>query len=48
MWVATRYGEACDRFLLAATDGRSPADEQREALEAALDAHRQRRQPLSA
>jgi hypothetical protein len=48
MWVATRYGEACDRFLLAATDGRSPTDEQRQALETALDAHRPRRQPLSA
>jgi UTP:GlnB (protein PII) uridylyltransferase len=49
MWVATRYDEACDRFLLATLEGRSPTDEQRQALEAALEeAHRQRRQPLSA
>ena len=48
MWVATRFGEACDRFLLNSADGRSPTDGERQALEAALDAHRQRRQALSA
>jgi hypothetical protein len=41
MWVATRCGEACDRFLLSASDGRSPGDEARLALEGALDAYRQ-------
>jgi hypothetical protein len=48
MWVATRYGEACDRFLLTAPDGRSPADETRYALELALDSYRQRGEALSA
>jgi hypothetical protein len=48
MWVATRFGEACDRFLLNASDGRSPTDADRLALEAALDAHRQGRPALSA
>lgn len=48
MWIATRYGEARDRFLLAATDGRSPSDEQRQALESALDASRLPRPALSA
>ena len=48
MWVATRFGEACDRFLLNASDGRSPSDEDRQALEAILDAHRLRQQSLSA
>jgi hypothetical protein len=48
MWVATRFGEACDRFLLAGSDGHSPNDDERQALEAALDAHRPRRQALSA
>ena len=43
MWVTTRFGEACDRFLLNSSDGRSPTDEERLALEAALDAHRPRR-----
>jgi len=47
MWVATRFGEACDRFLLNSSDGRSPTDEERQALEAALDTHRERRQALS-
>ncbi len=42
MWVATRDGEACDRFLLSSSDGRLPTDEKRQALEEALDAHRQR------
>jgi len=40
MWVATRFGEACDRFLLSLADGRSPSDEDRQALEEALDVHR--------
>ena len=48
MWVATRYGEACDRFLLTAPDGRSPGDETRYALELALDSYRQRGEALSA
>ena len=48
MWVTTRYGEACDRFLLATADGRSPSDEARRALEQALDAYRQRGSALSA
>jgi hypothetical protein len=48
MWIATRYGEARDRFYLAATDGRSPSDEQRQSLESALVAHRQDRPALSA
>jgi hypothetical protein len=43
MWVATRFGEACDRFLLNSWDGRSPTDEERQALEAVLDGHRVRR-----
>ena len=48
MWVATRYGEACDRFLLTAPDGRSPGDETRYALELALDSYRQRGEALTA
>ena len=48
MWVTTRYGEACDRFLLALSDGRSPSDETRQALEIALDAYRQQGSALSA
>jgi len=48
MWVATRDGEACDRFLLASCDGRLPSDDKRQALEEALDAHRPRRQPIPA
>ncbi len=48
MWVATRSGEACDRFLLSSSDGRLPTDEQRRALEEALDRHRQARQAVSA
>jgi hypothetical protein len=48
MWIATRYDEARDRFLLATTDGRSPSDEQRQALEAVLAAHSQDRPALSA
>ena len=48
MWVATRYGEACDRFLLTAPDGRSPGEETRYALELALDSYRQRGEALSA
>jgi hypothetical protein len=48
MWIATRYGEARDRFFLATTEGRSPSDDQRQALEAALAARRQDRPALSA
>lgn len=48
MWVATRFGEACDRFLLSSSDGRSPTDGDRQALEAILDAHRPHTPPLSA
>ena len=48
MWVATRYGEACDRFLLTSPDGRSPGDETRYALELALDSYRQRGEALTA
>ena len=48
MWVATRYGEACDRFLLTAPDGRSPGDDTRYALELALDSYRQRGEALTA
>jgi hypothetical protein len=48
MWVTTRFGEACDRFLLSAADGGSPTDEQRHSVEAALDAHRERQEALSA
>jgi hypothetical protein len=44
MWVATRFGEACDRFLLSGSDGSSPSGEKRQALEAAMSAHRQRQQ----
>ncbi len=40
MWVATRFGEACDRFLLTTADGRSPGDDVRQALEQALSAIR--------
>lgn len=40
MWVATWDGRAFDRFLLAATDGRLPADGTRRALGRALRAHR--------
>jgi hypothetical protein len=47
MWVATRYGEACDRFLLATAHGRTPTDAQRQALEEVLGARR-RREPLPA
>ena len=48
MWIATRYDEARDRFLLATTDGRSPDDAHRQALESALASHRQDREELSA
>ena len=48
MWVTTRYGEACDRFLLATADGRSPSDEARRALEQALDGYRPPSSALSA
>jgi len=48
MWVATRYGEACDRFLLTAPDGHSPGDDTRYALELALDSYRQRGEALTA
>jgi hypothetical protein len=41
MWVATRYGEACDRFLLCASDGRSPGDDVRHRLTSALEVYRQ-------
>jgi hypothetical protein len=43
MWVATRDGEACDRFLLSAADGSLPGDDKRQALEEALDSHQRRR-----
>jgi hypothetical protein len=48
MWVATRYGEACDRFLLTAADGRTPTEETQRALEAALLAYRAPRPALTA
>jgi hypothetical protein len=48
MWVATRFGEACDRFLLCRSDGRSPTDEERQALDLALAAHRTRGEQLTA
>src|SRR5262245_13037870 len=43
MWVATRDGEACDRFLLSAANGSLPADDARHALEEALDTHKRQR-----
>jgi hypothetical protein len=43
MWVATRDGEACDRFLLSSSDGSLPTDDKRRALEEALDSHQRRR-----
>jgi hypothetical protein len=43
MWVATRDGEACDRFLLSSSDGSLPSDDKRLALEAALDSYQRRR-----
>jgi hypothetical protein len=43
MWVATRDGEACDRFLLSSSDGSLPRDEKRRALEEALYTHQRRR-----
>ena len=48
MWVATRYGEACDRFLLTAADGRTPTAETQQALEATLLAYRAPRPALTA
>jgi hypothetical protein len=48
MWVATRFGEACDRFLLTAADGRSPTEDARQALERALDDSRARREAVPA
>jgi len=48
MWVATRYGEACDRFLLTAADGRTPTEETQRALEAKLQAYRAPRPALTA
>jgi hypothetical protein len=42
MWVATRDGEACDRFLLSSSDGSLPGDETRRALEEALYTHQRR------
>jgi hypothetical protein len=43
MWVATRFGEACDRFLLTLADGRSPGEDVRQALELTLGAIRKPR-----
>ena len=43
MWVATRDGEACDRFLLSSSDGTLPSDDKRLALEEALDTYQRRR-----
>jgi hypothetical protein len=43
MWVATRDGEACDRFLLSASDGSLPGDDKRRALEEALYSHQRER-----
>jgi hypothetical protein len=40
MWIATWDGQAFDRFLLAAPDGRLPPDGARRALARALKAHR--------
>jgi hypothetical protein len=40
MWIATWDGQAYDRFLLAAADGRVPPDGARRALARALKAHR--------
>jgi hypothetical protein len=48
MWVATRFGEARDRFLLHTSDGRSPTDADSRALEAILDAHCLHQRSLSA
>jgi hypothetical protein len=48
MWVATRYGEACDRFLLSASDGRSPGDDVRHRLATTLEAYCQPRAAASA
>jgi hypothetical protein len=48
MWVATRYGEACDRFLLSASDGHSPNEETRRALARALETYRAPGAALSA
>jgi hypothetical protein len=45
MTVVTRDGEACDRFLLATTDGRLPSDETRRALEEELEKHSPPRGP---
>lgn len=41
MTVVTRGGEACDRFLLTSPAGRLPTEEQRVALESALEGHQQ-------
>ena len=43
MTVVTRAGEACDRFLLTSPEGRLPTEDQRLALEAALETHQPRR-----
>lgn len=48
MWVATRYGEACDRFLLTSQDGTTPGEEAQRALDAALGAFRSPRAALTA
>ena len=40
MWIATWDGQAYDRFLLAAPDGRLPSDGTRLALARALKSHR--------
>ena len=43
MTVVTRGGQACDRFLLTSPAGRLPTEEQRQALERALEEHQQER-----
>jgi hypothetical protein len=44
MTVVTRVDEACDRFLLTTPEGRLPTEDQRRALEAALEAHQRLQQ----
>jgi hypothetical protein len=41
MWVATRYGEACDRFLLARPTAARRATTLRHRLTSALEVYRQ-------
>jgi len=41
--VVTRGAQACDRFLLTTPAGRLPTEEQRQALERALEEHQQER-----